>query len=215
LEKAMTKVFALAVLTAALAVAPAYADTTIGSDVNDSPTTMGTCFGNPTFSCVVVPTSLTSGAQLTSPCDGTVTRFRINGVPTANTYRLRVIHLSGTTATAVSSSSAVSLAVNGINTFPVSLPIHTGDQFGLDFNHGTTDHSVRYRQTAPLLLYENGIPDSGTAIATGSNNSLEYLYNADVACGVPAPTTTKCKKKKHRDASVAKKKKGCKKKKKK
>jgi hypothetical protein len=207
----------------AIAAAPASADTTIGSDVNGTPPNLGTCFGNPTFACVVVPTSLPSGAQLTSPCEGTVTRFRINGVPTANTYRLRVVHLSGTTATAVSASSPVSLSVDGVNEFPVSLPIHTGDQFGLDFNHGTVDFSVRYRQPGNDLLFKNGIPESGTTVATGTDEFLEYLFNADVACAgtggpvgqSPATTAAKCKKKKkkHREAAAAKKKKKCGKKK--
>ncbi len=208
----------------AIGAAPTRADVTIGSNVNGTPPSAGTCFGNPTFACVVVPTSLPSGAQLTSPCDGTVTRFRINGVPTANSYRLRVVHLSGSTAAAVSASSAVSLAVDGVNTFPISLPIHTGDQFGLDFNHGTVDFSVRYRQPGTDDLFKNGIPDSGTGASTGTDNFLEYLFNADVACGTGGQggpntaTTTTCKKKKkkhRRDVSVAKKKKGCKKKKKK
>jgi hypothetical protein len=215
---------ALAVTVCAGVAAPALADTTIGSNVNGTPATAGTCFGNPTFACVVVPISLPSGAQLTSTCEGTVTRFRINGVPTANTYRLRIVHLSGTTATAVSASSAVSLSVDGVNTFPVSLPIHTGDQFGLDFNHGTVANSVRYRQPGTDYLYKDGIPDSGSGASTGTDNFLEYLFNADVACssggGQQSATTTtpKCKKKKKkhkRDASAAKKKKGCKKKKRK
>jgi hypothetical protein len=204
---------------AAFTVAPAQADTTIGSDVNGTTPTAGTCFGNSSFACVIVPISLPSGAQLTSSCEGTVTRFRINGIPTANTYRLRVVHLNGSTATAVSSSSAVSLTADGVNTFPVSLPIHPGDQFGLDFNHGAVDNSVRYRQPGAAALYENGIPDSGTATSTGTNNSLQYLFNADVACAAaqaPPSATHKCKKKKaKKQASAAKKKKGCKKKKKK
>jgi hypothetical protein len=216
-----------AVLTLGLcgiAAASAKADVTIGSDVSGTPPTAGTCFGNATFACVVVPISLPSGAQLTSPCEGTVTRFRINGVPTANTYRLRVVHLSGSTATPVSSSPPASLTADGVNTFPASLPIHTGDQFGLDFNHGTVEFSVRYRQPGTDYFYKNGIPDSGTGASTGTDNFLEYLFNADVACAAPAPPpqgspsktpAKKCKKKRvKRKGSAAAKKKGCKGKKK-
>jgi hypothetical protein len=215
----MMKTLGLAVALTLFAVVPAQADTTIGSDVNGTTPTAGTCgFGNPSLACVIVPISLPSGAQLTSSCEGTVTAFRVNGIPTANTYRLRVVHLGGSTATAVSSSSPVSLTVDGVNTFPVSLPIHPGDQFGLDFNHGAVDHGVRYRQPGAAALFENGIPDSGAGISTGTNNSLQYLFNADVACGGQNATTTtkKCKKKKaKKQASAAKKKKSCKKKKKK
>lgn len=212
----------------ALAAASANADVTIGTDVNNATgTTQGTCEGTTvsTDACVVTWPSLTQGGPLTSPCDGTVTRFRINGAgPTTATYRLRVLHLSGTTATAVSASGGVPLMTNGVNTFPTSVPIHTGDQVGIEFTPPIAYNVVRYRTVGTTYSYRSGIPDSGSASPTSvytGFNSTEYLVNADVACTQPAqaggPTTTstctKKKKTKHREASAKKKKKkrGCKK----
>jgi hypothetical protein len=209
------------VAVSAVAAVPAHADTTIGGQVTGPEHDLGTCFGTP---CVVVPTSLPSASQLTSPCEGSVSRFRINGVPTVNTYRLRVVHLSGSTATAVSASSPVSLSVDGVNTFATSLSIHAGDQLGLEFTDDTVGNTVRYRQPGNDLLFFSGIPDSGSQSTANTDSFLDYFFNADVACSTSAPVTPppaatpKCKKKKKkvkREASAAKKKKkGCKKKKK-
>ncbi len=164
-------------------------DVTFGSDVNGPSAAMGTCFGNSGFACVVVPTSLPT-AQTTSPCDGTITRFRINGAPSTNSYRLRVVQIAGNTATVVSSSGVVSLAVDGVNTFDASLPINAGDYLGLDFNQSTENFKVRYRQPGTDLLFKNGIPESGSVNATGTDSFLEYLFNVDVACTQTSTTST-------------------------
>lgn len=215
---------AAALAICALAAAPANADVTIGTDVNNAIGTLqGTCQGTTiSDACVVTWPSLTQGGPVTSPCDGTVTRFRINGAgPTTATYRLRVLHLSGTTATAVSASGGVPLTTNGVNTFPTSIPIHTGDQVGIEFTPPLAFNVVRYRTAGTSYAYQHGIPDSGSAPPTSVSNggyATEYLVNADVACGAPSgpvPTAKKkCKKKHKREASAAKKK-HCKKKKKK
>jgi hypothetical protein len=213
----------------------ASADVTIGTDVNNTTGTIqGTCEGTTinVNACVVTWPALSQGGPVTSPCDGTVTRFRINGAgPTTATYRLRVLHLSGTTATAVSASGGVPLMTNGVNIFPTSIPIHTGDQVGIEFTPPIAYNVVRYRTVGTTYSYRNGIPDSGSAPATSAYtgmNATEYLVNADVACTQPAtgttnqgtsaptPTTARCTKKKHkREAGAAKKKRGCKKKKRK
>lgn len=196
-----------------LIVAPARADITIGADVSDSSLTRYVCnfMGD---GCVVVPTALLNGGPLTSPCEGTVTRFRINGIPSNNTYRLRVLQVSGTTSTAVSASSAVPLMSDGINVFPVSLPIHAGNQLGLEFADSPDFQVVRARQMSQSLTYFNGIPPSGSSSNTTASD-LEYLFNADVACTVPAPAKKKKCKKKAKKKSAAASKKRCKKKKKK
>jgi hypothetical protein len=196
---------------------------TIGADVttNAQFLSRGTCFESSGNRCVSVtnkPTpGITGGAQMLSPCDGTVTGFRINGVPTNNTYRLRVVQMSSeTTATAVSSSVPVSLSSDGVNPFPANLPIRAGNQIGLEFYSAIDFQSVRFRMPADSVATIYGLPESGSA--TGANGSLEYLFNADVECGTPVqPTKKKCKKKakKKSSASAAKKKKGCKKRKKK
>jgi hypothetical protein len=210
-----TLIAALVVVLAGwLGAGTAQADVTVGDDVNYSgPTNRGTCNG-PASGCVVVPASVPNTSILTSPCEGTVTRFRINGVPTNNRYRLRVLQLAGTTATAVSASPAVALMSDGVNTFNTSLPIHAGNQVGLEFTIGTDFQSVRYRSPAMTLAYLGGIPDSGSSSSATSDTIDQWLFNADVACTVPAPPK-RCKKKGKKNRAVAAKKKHCKKKKKK
>jgi hypothetical protein len=196
------------------------ADTTIGADVTTNAQFLarGTCFGNSGHACASVtnaPTpGITSGVQMLAPCDGFVTGFRINGVPTANRYRLRVVQMSNTTtATAVSSSAPVSLTIDGVNPFPAKLPIKAGNQIGLEFYTAIDFQSIRYRMpAASVATFLGGIPESGSA--TGTSDTLEYLVNADVACAMPA-TTKKCKRKAKKKSAAAAKKKRCKKKKKK
>jgi hypothetical protein len=213
------------ILPALVGVAAAPGAVTIGADVDTHGQTLarGTCQGIPIQSACVIVTNkptpgITSGVQMLSPCDGTVTGFRINGVPTANTYRLRVVQISGeTTATAVSSSAPVSLTLDGVNPFPANLPIRAGNQIGLEWLNDAAFQSVRYRGPAESVTsFLGGIPESGSA--TGSEGSGdEYLFNADVECGTPAPKK-KCKKKakgKKKSGAAKKKKKGCKKRKKK
>jgi hypothetical protein len=202
------------------------ADTTIGADVTTNAQSLarGTCQGGPgpgPPACVIVtnkptPGITSTGVQELSPCDGTVTGFRINGVPTVNTYRLRVVQITGgTTGTAVSSSAPVSLMVDGVNLFPAMLPIKAGNQIGLEWLNDVAFQSVRYRSPAESVAsFLGGIPESGSA--TGTTGADEYLVNADIECGTPTQPK-KCKKKKAKKKSAAaakKKKKGCKKKKK-
>jgi hypothetical protein len=201
------------------AVAPAA--TTIGADVSTNAQFLarGTCFGNMGNRCTIVTTAaapgITGGKLMTSPCDGTVTGFRINGVPTANTYRLRVVQLSGASATAVSSSAPVSLMTDGVNPFPAKLPVKAGNNIGLEFYNAVDFQSVRFRSDASTVDFLNGIPDSGSATGVPDSTGLEWLVNADVECGTVAPAKRKCKKKgKGKKRSVAAKKKKCKRKKK-
>jgi hypothetical protein len=222
-EKAMMKTLGLAVTLAAFAVVPAHADTTIGADVNHSFNGTGACNGggNPLQRpCATVILSIPS-RTVRSPCDGTVTRYRMNGIPSPNTYRLRVVHdnQNGTYTPTATSSPPVSIATSGVNEFAASVPIKQGELVALDFMDSNTVAIHYYYENNPGIqeayFYTwppDGTPDSPTGIETSY-----YLFNADVACGTGgqnATTTKKCKKKKvKREASAAKKKR-CKKKKK-
>jgi hypothetical protein len=222
----MKKVLVLAVALAALAVVPAQADTTIGADVNQAHSYTGACNGggNPANQpCTVANLITTPARTMQVPCDGTVTRFRLNGVPTANTYRLRAItnNGNGTYTPTATSAPPVTIQTPGVNEYAASMPIKQGQYVGIDFMNDTVGGLYGYHGAGFFEAVFYAFPaDGGLATDTPPPDNDIYLYNADVACGSgqAAQNATKCtkkKKKKHRDASVAKKKKGCKKKKKK
>jgi hypothetical protein len=227
LEKAMTKTFLLAVLVAGLAVAPAQADTTIGADDNSATNYTGACNGGggpagtpANRPCTVVNLTTAPARTMQAPCDGTVTRYRLNGIVTANTYRIRAVTNNGnaTYTPTATSSPPVSIQTAGVNEYPSSMPIKQGQYVGIDFMNDIVGGLKGYSGGPGSGVFEAVLyafpADGGTGTDTPSPDYDNYLYNADVACSVAAPTTTKCKKKKNkknRDASVAKKKR-CKKK---
>ena len=81
-------------LLIAVALAPAsLADVTIGANVNQTITHEGTCApATPSQRPCTIVTTVVPGQTMSAPCDGTVTRFRLNGfVKPANHYSLRVV----------------------------------------------------------------------------------------------------------------------------
>jgi hypothetical protein len=219
----MMKVLALAVALAALAVAPAQADTTIGADVNQAFTYTGACNGGgipANQPCAVVDLNTNPVRTMQAPCDGTVVRYRLNGIVTANTYRLRAVtnNGNGTYTPTATSAPPVTIQTTGVNEYAASMPIKQGQYVGIDFMNNPVAGLRGYSGPGFFEAVFYAFPaDGGFATDTPPPDYDIYLYNADVACsGATGQTATKCKKKKkHRDASVAKKKKGCKKKKKK
>jgi hypothetical protein len=210
------------------------ADTTIGADINHSFNFTGSCNGggNPLQRpCAVVILSIPDRA-VRSPCDGTVTRYRMNGFASANSYRLRVVHDNQNGSyTPTATSDAVSKSTNGVSEFATNLPIGQDDLVALDFMdsdqaaiNGYFENNPGVQEAYFYTWPDDGTPDSPTGVETSY-----YLFNADVACD-PAATPTspgsqatpgasgtpakKCKKKKKHRAAAAKKK-GCKKKKRK
>jgi hypothetical protein len=214
-----------AVFAVAAAPSTATADTTIGADVNQTSSYTGACNGggNPANQpCTVVDVATTPARTMRSPCDGTVTRFRLNGVPTANTYRVRAVtdNGNGTYTPTATSAPPVTIQSSGVNEFAASMPIKQGQYVGIDFMNDTAAGLRGYSGAGFFEAVFYAFPaDGGLGTDTPPPDYDIYLYNADVACssGQGVQTATKCKKKKkkHREASAAKKKKGCKKKKKK
>jgi hypothetical protein len=217
----------LACALAALLAPAAEADTTIGVDVNQSFNYTGACDGggNPANRpCTVVNLQTTPARTMQAPCDGTVTRFRLNGIVAANTYRLRAVtdNGDGTWTPTATSTPPVTITTSGVNEYAASMPIKKGQYVGIDF---MDNPMAGLRGFGGPGFYEavfyafpaDGTPDTDTL----PDDFAIYLYNADVACTTTPATTTaakKCKKKKKkkgkRSSAVAakKKKKGCKKK---
>ena len=204
--------------------APARADTTIGADVNQGHNYTGVCDGGGVPAnrpCTVVNLATTPARTMQAPCDGTVTRFRLNGIVTVSTYRLRAVtdNGNGTYTPTATSAPPVTIQSPGVNEYPVSMPIKQGQYVGIDFMDDTVPGLYGYGGPGFFEAVFYAFPGDGTPDTdTPPPDDAIYLYNADVACssgsGQGGQNATKCKKKKHREASAAKKKR-CKKKKRK
>jgi hypothetical protein len=167
------------------------ADVTIGANVNQSTTESGTCgFKSAAEKPCTLITSVVPGQTMIAPCDGTVTRFRLNGFPRpGNHYGLRVVRRNADGSfTGEASSASVAITTEGVNEYPTSLPIAAGDQIGLDFKDSTEDHGVRWvGGSAVSAFYFYAFPaDGGSSQPTGSA-TFYYLFNADIACTPPPP----------------------------
>jgi hypothetical protein len=167
---------------------------TFGAEINQTPVEAGTCgFSNAAERpCVFVDNIILSQAGLTtSPCTGTITRFRLNGIPRpANHYALRVIHRnSNGSYTGTATSAPVSIATDGINEYATSLPVAEGESIGIDFEDSTEEHGIRFVSefaVSSAVLFD--FPADGTAaLASIPSTQFYYLFNADVECGGQAP----------------------------
>jgi hypothetical protein len=177
---------------------------TFGAEINQSPITAGTCgFEHSTERpCVFVDNTITSQAGLlTAPCNGTITRFRLNGIPhPGNSYALRVIDRNGDGSyTGTATSAPVEIATEGINEYATSLPVSKGESIGIDFEGSTEEHGLRYVSepgVSSAVLF--AFPADGTpAFPNIASTGFYYLYDADVECAAgsgplspPASTPT-------------------------
>lgn len=177
---------------------------TFGAEINQHPITAGTCgFEHSTERpCVFVDNAITSQAGLlTAPCNGTITRFRLNGIPhPGNSYALRVLDRNGDGSyTGTATSAAVEIATEGINEYATSLPVLKGESIGVDFEGSTEEHGLFYVSeggVSSAVLF--AFPADGTpAFANIPSTGFYYLYDADVECAAgsgplspPATTPT-------------------------
>ena len=167
------------------------ADTTIGANVNQQTSESGTCGFMTALErpCTLI-TTVIPGQTMTSPCDGTITRFRLNGFPRpANSYSLRVIRINGDgTYTGTATSAPVAIAAEGVNEFPTSLPISAGETIGIDFRESLEEHGLRWvggSQVKAGYFYQ--FPADGTPASPTGPATFYYLFNADVACTSSSP----------------------------
>jgi hypothetical protein len=155
-----------------------------------------------------------SGANLSSPVNGTIIRWRVTTVGTG-TYALRVLRPSGGQFIGAG-TSAGNVTSSGPQTFTASVPIQAGDLIGVDSPGSPSDVAAAAVAGSKAHTWIPTFPD-GAMSGTGTDvPNFELALNADVQFPdtptVPAPTPSKkCKKKKKhkRSAAAAKK---CKKK---
>ena len=124
-------------------------------------------------------------ANVVSPVDGVIRRWRLTAQGAADPYALRVLRPSGATAFTGAGSSASRLAsTSATQTFEANLPIQAGDSIGIDLikanpsiKGSALSGAVDPFWGPPL---ENGVSLSPTNVISG----LEFGFNADVE---PAP----------------------------
>lgn len=187
-----------ACLLIAVSLAPASsADVTIGANVNQSTGTSGTCgFESPSERPCAFVNNVVPGQTMTAPCSGTVTRFRLNGIPRpANHYRLRIVRKNADGSfTGTASSDPVTIGVEGVNEYETSLPVTAGEGIGVDFLDSTEDHGLRdVFGSAVSSFYFFAFPaDGGSAFPPNPAAAFYYLFNADIACAsvTPSPSPT-------------------------
>ena len=168
------------------------ADVTIGANVNQSTGTSGTCgYSSPSERPCTFVNDIVPGQMMTAPCAGTVTRFRINGFPKpANHYRLRVVRKNADGSyTGTATSAQVAIGAEGINEYPTSLPIASGELIGLDFQDSTEDNSVRdvFGSEVNAFYFFAFPADGGSAFPPNPPAKFYYLFNADIACASASP----------------------------
>jgi hypothetical protein len=120
-----------------LLVAPAQASTLVGSPLTG---TIGSGSRDCTPACTDINTVLPdSGANLTSPFDGVIVRWRMIGNSGATSFRLRIVHPEGGGQfTGVGASSEEVPMGVGPTTFPTRLPIAAGDMLGINIHGGVS-----------------------------------------------------------------------------
>lgn len=122
------------------------------------------------------------GAQVTSPVDGAIVRWRL--LDATGTWKLRVLRpLGGTTYLGAGTSVAAMPASLGTEVFTTDLPVHAGDTIGLDATKGAKigiASGGMFAGWAPQLA-------EGESRSYTSPQPTELAFNADVQ---PRPTVT-------------------------
>ncbi len=126
-----------------------------------------------------------TGTNLTSPVTGAIVRFSVIGGSTAGTYRLRTANRVGISAVEFifgKLSAPVTAVPNlGVQSYPTSLPITTGQTIGLTTSETA---SVGFREVGRYAEWETEPPESGQSSAEGSFLELAG-FNAEIQ---PVPT---------------------------
>ena len=124
-------------------------------------------------------TRLAPGANLTSPADGTIVRWRIVEA-TGGPFYLRVLTpVGGSTYTGAGTGPPQTPTTNATETFPANLPIKTGQIVGYD---NTNNSDTIGFATATGATYTDWNP----ALADGATLPYTNPYGADAEIGVNA-----------------------------
>ena len=126
-----------------------------------------------------------TGANLTSPVDGAIVRWRMLGAKGGPFY-LRTLHPNGKGGfQATRSSNASTPTGEGLQTFSTNVPVKAGDQIGIDPTNATDEIGVA---TVPGAAYAFIFPppvNGATVAPSGTETGKEIELSAEVQ---PAPS---------------------------
>jgi hypothetical protein len=127
------------------------------------------------------------GANLVSPVNGAIVRWRIEGAK-GGPFTLRVLRPTGSGAfTAEKTSSPATPSDEGIQTFATSIPIQAGDTIGVDSANASDQIGVAAVSGASAGLIAPALPDGATNAPNGSFAGEEIELSAEIQ---PAPEVT-------------------------
>jgi len=126
------------------------------------------------------------GGNLTSPINGTIIRWRVNGFA-GGPFKLRVLTPLGGVAYLGSGSSApVAPAGPGLETFATNLPIKAGQTIGVDNANEEDKIGIAESLGASYSFYVPPLADGASGNATGPNvANVVFTFSADV---LPPPS---------------------------
>lgn len=125
-------------------------------------------------------------ANLVSPVDGAVVRWRLSAQAAADSYSLRVLRPTGSGAYSGAGTSApVVASTTSVLSFPTNLPIRAGDAIGINLLK-PVNPSIRAATGLGLSdpYWSPILADGATSAQTSAINGLELGFNAEVQ---PAP----------------------------
>lgn len=178
---------ALPIAVAALAVSAssASAAVTIGSNLANELTGLGTN-ASPcpcTLAQNSLPAAATAAGGLTAPITGIVVRWRVRSESAPAQLALRitrpVVDLPSS-RTGAGTGPTVSPEPSATSTFPARLPIQAGDGVGVDVG-ATGDVPYRFRSSAEALGFKPPLEDDPNAEpAPAADSDRELMINADI-----------------------------------
>jgi hypothetical protein len=128
-----------------------------------------------------------AGANLVSPVNGAIVRWRVQGAK-GGPFFLRVLHPNGKGAFAAhGTSGAATPTGEGLQTFAANLPVEAGDLIGIDPTSGSDEIGVA---TAAGASFGSIFPtpvEGATVPASGGEAGKEIELSAEVQ---PTPTIT-------------------------
>jgi hypothetical protein len=119
------------------------------------------------------------GSNLTSPVGGAIVRWKIQGAKGGPFY-LRVLHPNGSGAySSAGTSAGVTPVGAGVEVFSSSIPIHAGDQIGIDPTNPTDEIGIAAVPSASFGFIFPPPPDGATVPPNGSGSG-EIELSAEV-----------------------------------
>jgi hypothetical protein len=126
------------------------------------------------------------GSNLTSPVSGAIVRWKVQGAKGGPFY-LRVLHPNGAGAySSAGTSGGVTPSGPGLQEFTASIPIHAGDQIGIDPTNASDEIGIAAVANASFGFIFPPPPDGATVAPNGAGSG-EIELSAEVQ---PTPKVT-------------------------